>query len=383
MRLKAVIDANHGQPARAFPSGEGQRLAGLRLLVVEDNPVNQQVAQELLQSEGALVALAGGGLEGVQRALDATPAFDVILMDLQMPGIDGHEATRRILAQQPQATVIAMTANAMASDRSACLATGMVDHISKPVDLESLVARLRRHVGRLEGPMGLPPAAVVDADGAAMADIAVLDRAAALQRLGGRLPLYDRLVAAFLLDAPGQLDALEAQVVRADVAGALRTLHTLRGLAGAIGALALAAHAGREEQAVRAAPAARAAALAAPRLPALRQRLSATLQALAAVEPAPAALVAPAALGASPSTPPRPAPAVKVQDEPLASLRQLRILLVERNMRAVAAAEALAARHGADPGAELSALSVAVSRLDFARALRVCDILLARLQPRD
>ena len=101
-------------------------MRGVRLLVVEDNALNRQVAAELLSSEGARVALADGGLAGVQQVLEASVPFDAVLMDMQMPDIDGLEATRRIRADGRFAglPILAMTANASLADREACLGGG-------------------------------------------------------------------------------------------------------------------------------------------------------------------------------------------------------------------------------------------------------------------
>ncbi|MFG6485763.1 response regulator [Roseateles sp. BYS78W] len=347
MLQDAVAEATRGGPRARRAEGGAQRLAGLRLLVVEDNGFNRQVAQELLEDEGAVVTLAGGGVEGAHLAVVTEPPFDAILMDLQMPDLDGFEATQRILKRRPKSLVIAMTANAMDADRQACLAAGMRDHIAKPVDLEQLVACLRRHAGRGE-PAG-------QAVAASSAPPLLLDRAAALQRLGGRQPLYDRLVQSFAQDAPAEMDALRRYVRLASVADTVRVLHTLRGLAGAVGANALAAEAGAQEQAVRA----RGDVLAAG-ADALQRRLDETLAVL--------------------TPPPAPAAAAEAVD-PLEGLRRLRQLLVERNMRSVAACEALAAQASA-LGPEFTALSTAVGRLDFAKALKACDVLLENLNPR-
>lgn len=122
-------------------------LQGLRLLVVEDNFINQQVAQELLTQEGAQVVLADNGqlgVDAIQQAVADGMGFDAILMDLQMPVMDGFEATR-VLRQEPTLAhlpIIAMTANAMTSDRDACLAAGMNAHIGKPFNLAELTALL-------------------------------------------------------------------------------------------------------------------------------------------------------------------------------------------------------------------------------------------------
>jgi len=345
----AVAEATRGHPKPALRAAAGEpRLAGMRLLLVEDNGFNQQVAQELLESEGASVTVAGGGVEGAHLATVSEPRFDAVLMDLQMPDIDGFEATRRILARQPDALIIAMTANAMESDRQACLAAGMRDHVAKPVDLEQLVACLRRHVGPVAA-RPAPPAPVAP----------LLEREAAVQRLGGRMALYERLARSFAQDGPHELEALRRHRQQASPADAIRALHTLRGLAGAVGATALAALAGRQELALR-----EGGDLSGVDLGALQGLLDASVAALATVAtPTPQA---PSGAGGS----------------ALDTLRRLRTLLVERNMRSVAVCEELAAGHADVLGAELSQLSAAVAKLDFAKALKACDQLLDRLNPR-
>ncbi|KQY79399.1 response regulator [Pelomonas sp. Root1444] len=345
MLQDAVAEATQGEP-RARAEGGVQRLTGMRLLVVEDNGFNQQVAQELLEDEGAIVTLAGGGVEGVHLALVTEPPFDAILMDLQMPDIDGFEATQRILKKRPGSRIIAMTANAMDADRQACLAAGMRDHVAKPVELEQLVACLRRHVGRAD---------VAPATPAATAAPQLLDRDAALGRLGGRQALYDRLITSFARDVPAEMLALRRHLRQGSVPDAVRVLHTLRGLAGAVGADALAALAGAQEQAVRGEGGVQAA-----QVDTLQRLLDDTL----------AALVPPSAQAAA-----------REDVDPLQALRRLRQLLVERNMRSVAACEQLAG-HGAALGPDFAALSAAIARLDFAKALKACDQLLDALNPR-
>ena len=127
-----------------------KRLLGLRLLVVEDNKINQLVAKGLLGQEGAEVTLADDGQLGVAAVKGATRPFDVVLMDVQMPVMDGYAATRVIREELGLTAlpIIAMTANAMASDRAACLAAGMSDHVGKPFDLDHLVAMLIRYAGK-------------------------------------------------------------------------------------------------------------------------------------------------------------------------------------------------------------------------------------------
>ncbi|AGX87164.1 PAS domain-containing hybrid sensor histidine kinase/response regulator [Candidatus Symbiobacter mobilis] len=141
----------HILPGRIRTTNRG-RLTGMRLLVVEDNLVNQQVAGELLSREGALVELADDGAAGVAavaRSLNSEP-FDVVLMDMQMPVMDGLAAARAIRQElgQSEIPIIAMTANASAADREQCLAAGMNDHVGKPFHPDAVVELLLQHTGR-------------------------------------------------------------------------------------------------------------------------------------------------------------------------------------------------------------------------------------------
>jgi len=124
-----------------------QSLAGTRLLLVEDNPVNQELACELLRRAGIEVVVADNGARALEMLEQQT--FDGVLMDCQMPELDGYEATRRLRqdARWAQLPVIAMTANAMVGDRDKALAAGMNDHIAKPIKLAQLFGTLARWIG--------------------------------------------------------------------------------------------------------------------------------------------------------------------------------------------------------------------------------------------
>ena len=122
-------------------------LAGLSILVAEDDTINQMVLEENLSHDGARVVLVSNGREAVERILrDGGAAYDIVLMDIQMPEMDGYEATRRIRALTPNLPIIGQTAHALDEERERCLAAGMVGHIAKPIEPEALVKLVRQHV---------------------------------------------------------------------------------------------------------------------------------------------------------------------------------------------------------------------------------------------
>jgi CheY-like chemotaxis protein len=138
--------ASLGDGARPVPAALDPALAArqpLRILLAEDNVVNQKLALRLLQQMGYRADLASNGLEAIESIERQT--YDLVLMDVQMPEMDGLEATRRIVARRPAAErprIVAMTANAMQGDREACLAAGMDDYLTKPIRIDELVAAL-------------------------------------------------------------------------------------------------------------------------------------------------------------------------------------------------------------------------------------------------
>ena len=122
-------------------------LAGLSILVEEDEPINRMVLEENLSEDGARVVMVGNGSEAVERVKhEAANAFDIVLMDVQMPEMDGYEATRRILQIVPGLPILGQTAHALMEERDKCLAAGMVGHIAKPIDPDALVDLIRMHV---------------------------------------------------------------------------------------------------------------------------------------------------------------------------------------------------------------------------------------------
>ncbi|MCV2355234.1 response regulator [Paucibacter sp. B2R-40] len=239
----------HARPAAA----KRLVLAGLRLLLVEDNELNQEVAQTLLEQAGATVRLAGDG----QLALDllrADPtAFDVVLMDVQMPVMDGFTATRLIRARGAQGLgltalpVVAMTANAMASDREDCMAAGMTDFVSKPFELADLVQVLLRVSGRTAAAKAAKGVSgqqfmsmTLPADLLSKADSMGLEAQATIDRFMGKTALYQRMVSSFCVSAQGLPAQVDGYLAAASFVEAERALHSFKGLAATLGATGLA-----------------------------------------------------------------------------------------------------------------------------------------------
>ena len=246
MLFDAVADARLGltdtdrRPPTPAPAPFAGRLMGLRLLVVEDNPNNRQVAQELLMAEGAEVELAENGEKGVRAVLDALRPFDAVLMDLQMPSMDGFGATALIREHGgfENLPIIAMTANAMASDRDACLSAGMNDHVGKPFELTDLVAAIRRHTGRSELTAADARGAVVPALAPEVLGIAQrcgIELTPAIDRLGGATAVYGRMLRSFVADLPATLAQLRAHADASDWQRASQVMHSLKGLTGMLG----------------------------------------------------------------------------------------------------------------------------------------------------
>jgi two-component system, sensor histidine kinase and response regulator len=223
--------------ARRVDPGEATRaIHGARVLLAEDNPLNQQVAGAFLTRAGVVVTFASNGIEAVERVRDA--AFDLVLMDVQMPGMDGLQATRliRSLPQGQGLPIIAMTASAMVQDRQDCLAAGMDAHVAKPVDpaelSRTLLAWIRPGPRASVLPMAPPAGHAAAALQQALPGVAI---AAALERVGGDAGLYRRLLQGFVEHHGGDAERI-AELTRAgDRAGLARLAHTLAGSAGMLG----------------------------------------------------------------------------------------------------------------------------------------------------
>jgi two-component system sensor histidine kinase/response regulator len=228
---------------------------GARVLLVEDNELNQQVAFELLTGLGLQVDVANDGAESLEML--EKRQYALVLMDMQMPVMNGLQATEAIRADGRfgDLPVIAMTANVLAEDRQRCEQAGMNDFISKPIEPEVLCAILLRWIGPRRGAGEAELADETKGGLAALIDhsaeaphIAGLDTAAGLRRVLGKLASYHKLLRTFLRDQAALPAQLAAAMAAGDQAGAAACLHTLRGVAGNIGAGTVQALAQQMEQ---------------------------------------------------------------------------------------------------------------------------------------
>jgi signal transduction histidine kinase/CheY-like chemotaxis protein len=246
---------------------EGLRLAAappsLRILLAEDNEVNRKVALLMLERLGNKADVAIDGIE-VLEAL-RRQIYDLVLMDIQMPRMDGLETTRRIREEQPagrRPRIVAMTANALLGDREACLAAGMDDYLSKPMRLDDLRGALLRTEKLPDRPAAAPTVSAAEAAVPAGLDPAPLEQLRRLEASTGRSILRE-VVDTFLAETPQRLAKLREALSDGDGEALALFAHSLKGSSGQLGAVRLASLCRELEAAGRAgAPAHRAAALA-------------------------------------------------------------------------------------------------------------------------
>jgi two-component system sensor histidine kinase/response regulator len=220
-------------------------LRGLRVLLVEDNPINQQIGVEMMAGEGIVVEVANDGRAAVAK-LKAGDRYDVVLMDLQMPVMDGYEAAAAIRSDPAMQTlpIVAMTAHVMAEERRRCLDAGMNEHLAKPLDPDVLFDTLARWgamrpisaPGSMVPQAEAPSSAAADAAGTAPFALDGFDTASALRRTGGNLMLYRRLLTMFVADQADAALDLRSALEAGDRVTAQRIAHSTKGVAALIGA---------------------------------------------------------------------------------------------------------------------------------------------------
>jgi len=279
----------------------GARLRGLHILVAEDNEVNQLVVEEMLGLEGALVSITCNGREAFKRLRESgISACDIVLSDVQMPEMDGYELARRIAEFAPDLPVIGLTAHAMAEERARCLAAGMREHLTKPIDLDLLVATILRLLpperrAAIDAPAAASRKTIDSAltaaetavrsaptsESAAVApffapDPSMIDWQALRARFNGRQAFIDKLVSTTLMSNMGRAAALRNAARQNDFETVACIAHDLKGMAGNMKAQPIYALGAETEAAARAGKA--ETAILAERLAAASETLMAELQ---------------------------------------------------------------------------------------------------------
>ncbi len=376
----ALKDRSSALTLRRSPRSGKRELNGLRILVVEDNAINQQVAEELLSGAGALVSIAANGRLGVNAVASASPQYDIVLMDIQMPVMDGYEATRLIreslgLSDLP---IIGLTANAMASDREQCLLSGMNEHMSKPYDLAQLVSMVIRLTGQgpaLQAGSGDRPSMsdssknadleLPNQDAAKGLGLAGLDLNGALNRMGGMTALYRRAAQQLLDDlstlAPALLHLAQADQLKE----LLGKLHTYKGTTATLGLMDLSAQLAALEAKLKSEP---GTAKLARHLPALIEGLDRGAQALRQ------ALLHLDITTQSHSVDTQAQPAAGQELRP--ALQQMVALLEQSDLEALDVFARLRTTFEQLSGADFDRLDLAVQGLELEHALQICKELL-------
>jgi signal transduction histidine kinase/DNA-binding response OmpR family regulator len=392
--------ATPGRPAPAMPGAAAgptmpmvaPALRGARVLLVEDNGINSELAAEILTDAGLLVEVAANGRIACEMVEARGHDYAAVLMDVQMPEMDGLEATLRIRRDWPSGLlpIIAMTAHAYEVEKQRCMEAGMDDHVAKPVDPELLIRTLERWLkrGRAAPPAaqapGRPASLVTTVQGAAApalppqllpaqliaasplpASLPPFDLPAALARVNGKQTLLRKLILDFADKFEGAVTSLRAQIERGALEDAKRLAHTLKGVAGALEIRKVAEAARQAEDAL---------AQGEPmEMDLLLERLQGALRpaidaAVTLRQPAVQAVVA-VAEGRAVAAP--------VDAGAVSQLAaELRDLLQRRSLRARRTFEALAlVLADAPQAAPLAELGEALGRLDYATALRRLDAL--------
>ena len=228
-------------------SSNTKLLGGMNILLVEDNGINQLVASEILEAEGAKVELAENGQEAVEAIKLAEPCYSVVLMDIQMPILDGYEATK-ILREDfdsSELPIIAMTANAMDTDRKQALDIGMNDHVSKPFNSAELIRTILKHVRRKRMPLH-------DTDTQEVcSSCEVLNTDGALSRLDNNHDIYITALESFIQDPELSQQCLDMALNENNIEKLRKLAHTLKGVSSTIGAERLATFSSALEEALK------------------------------------------------------------------------------------------------------------------------------------
>ncbi|MBF0426091.1 MAG: PAS-domain containing protein [Magnetococcales bacterium] len=349
------------------PVSAADHLRGARVLLVEDNEINRELARELLEQAGMVVTEDVDGAAALTRLRQGTERFDLLLVDLQMPNMDGFQVARTLREEGrfQQLPIIALSAEAISGTREKCLAAGMNDHIAKPIVPEMMFATLSRWLGAL--PRGAHPAlhrqreeGSIALAAATLPELPGLDVAAGLRRVGGNAGLYRRLLGKFRLNQAGTLDHLRQALEQPASRDARELVHALKGVAGNVGATLLYDRTKQLEAAILADDPTRIA----PLLEQTSQAMDALLATLTTLEESDAPA---SATGSTPlpstATEPTLEAGKALPAEALTLIEELRALLRQYD---TAATHALATvRPFLDNHPEWSALERSIHRYDF------------------
>ncbi|MET0238256.1 MAG: response regulator [Sphingobium sp.] len=351
------------EPA-AGPPMVAPALRGLRVLLVEDNQINREIALELLADAGLEVDSAENGLIACNRVAESGGTYAAVLMDVQMPEMDGIEATRFIRKtwSADRLPIIAMTAHAYEEERQRCFSAGMDDHIAKPVDPEVLVRTLDKWLkpGRDAGaaPVPVPSAQIIAlAPGDLPLQLPPFGIDAALARMNGKRPLLRKLIVNFGESYANVAEELRAQIAAGQLAEARRHAHTLKGVSGSL-----------ELAEVHSVAAGLERAIAAEELGSIPSRIDALEQAVAPAVAAARSLTQSAAAA--------PQLAVIASDDPAAAAARdkLRDLVKRRSLSARSGFDAYAAALGlSDEAQRTHPVKAALEKLDYVSALALMD----------
>ena len=250
--VMGIFSADKDKPQATGPDASAE-IKGIKILLVEDNEINQQVAQELLSQRGLEVDVAENGLHALEKLEEAD--YDMVLMDVQMPVMDGYEATRRIRSNPRWSNlpVIAMTAHAMNEQRSRSNRCGMNDQINKPVNPDELFAIIAKYVNIKDLPAPIPNKSAKAFDPAedwTWPELPGITLAEGLERVNGKRELYKKVLLQFCRSHSDTIDNLETALSMGDDKTACRLAHTVKGTAATLGAVQLAAVAGELESAL-------------------------------------------------------------------------------------------------------------------------------------
>ncbi len=236
---KEAAEREHVVQASGTDEIELQKIHGARVLLAEDNEINQQVAEEILQQAGLVVSIANNGKEALEMV--GAEKFDVVLMDIQMPVMGGFEATQAIRndARFKDLPIIAMTAHAMAGDREKSLEAGMVDHVTKPIDPDQLLSALMKWIkpGKREIAEGVSDSLTEkkELEDILPSELPGISIASGLGRVGGNKKLYAKLLRQFKDGQETAVEQIKAALRSGDVETAARLAHTVKGVSGNLG----------------------------------------------------------------------------------------------------------------------------------------------------